>query len=350
MERSTASPALSRRGSILRIRALRAAATAALRVATTAAVAIWLVCLMLGVPRARITRAELGIASDESGRRCVTQPLKVYDHPAADRPISANEYLPFVIASLNAYDMGEPMGFTLARHSPEWTRVRTVERPTGLRFDVYHRREAGVLSVMAAYSGSETHDLGDWNANLAWFTGWLPIRNQYDDARDSFREVRAEAYAASGGSPVSFYATGHSLGGGIAQHIAYAFPCVSAPIFNASFVVLKYRLDQPFTGVPIVHIHEDLEPITRLRRLLFVDRETAFYRYFRVQAVDMREFTHSITGLAVGIARNVVQCQAAGTCMVDARDRRAIDTYCPTFGVKDEICARAESHAAAVAR
>ncbi len=341
---------MTRRTESLSVRSLRRVlASRSARAVAFVGIALAIASLVLGVPRPRISRAELGIAADEAGRRCVTQPLKVYDRPEADRPISANEYLPFVIASLNAYDMGEPMGFTLARHSPEWRRVRTVNQPSGLRFDVYHRREPGSLSVMVAYSGSETYDLGDWHANLAWFTAWLPIQNQYDDARDGFRDVRAEAYAAAGSDTVSFYATGHSLGGGIAQHIAYAFPCVSAPIFNASFVVLKYRLDQPFTGVPIVHIHEDLEPITRLRRLLFVDRETAFYRYFRVQAVDMREFTHSITGLAVGIARNVVLCQATGSCMVDASDRRAIDTYCPTFGLEDQICARAAGHADAVA-
>jgi hypothetical protein len=306
-------------------------------IATIAAIAAT-VSVLLGVPRPRITRAELGIAPDEIGGRCVTEPLKVYQAPDAERPVTANEYLPFVIASLNAYDMGEPMGFTLARHSPEWQRLRTVERPTGLRFDVYHRRQPGLLSVMVAYSGSEAHDLGDWHANLSWFTAWLPVRNQYDDARDAFHDIRAEAYAAAGTDKVAFYATGHSLGGGIAQHIAYAFPCVSAPIFNASFVVLKYRLAAPFTGVPIVHIYEDLEPITRLRRLLFVDRETAFYRHFRVTAVDMRSFTHSITGLAVGIARNVVHCQARVDCMVPAEDTRAVAVYCPTFGVTDPSC------------
>lgn len=327
----------------------RACADRWLRRLVLAAVAASVVSLLLGVPRPRISRAELGIAEGEPGRTCLTAPLKVYDKPESDRPVSANEYLPFVLASLNAYDMGEPMGLTLARHSPEWRRLATIERPTGLRFDVYHRDEADRLAVMVAYSGSETYDLGDWHANLAWFTAWLPVRNQYDDAREAFRMVRDEAYAAARGRKVSFYATGHSLGGGIAQHVAYAFPCVSAPIFNASFVVLKYRLAQPFTGVPIVHIHEDLEPITRLRRLLFVDRETAFYRHFRVRAVDMAEFTHSITGLAVGIARNVVRCQAGHGCMVSLTDRRAFDTYCPTFGARDPLCGTVAARVAATA-
>ncbi len=302
------------------------------------AAATLVVCVLLGVPRPKITRADLDIRPTETSSRCTTTKLLYYDRMAAEEPVNANEYLPFAIASLNAYDMGEPMGFTLARHSPEWQRLRTVERPSGLRFDVYHKREPGLLSVLVAYSGSETYDLGDWQANLAWFTAWAPVRNQYDDARDAFRDIRAEAYAAAAGDRVTFIATGHSLGGGIAQHIAYAFPCVSAPIFNSSFVVLKYRLAEPFTGVPIVHIHEHLEPVTRLRRLLFVDKETVYYRYYRVAAVDMREFAHSITGLAVGIARNIVRCQAAAPCMVPADDRRAISIYCPTFGKDEGIC------------
>lgn len=326
-------------GSAMSARGTRPKGRAMVRGLGLALAAAALSAFVLGIPRPRITRAELGAAAPERDRTCVTQPLKVYDRPEADRPVSANEYLPFLLASLNAYDMGEPMGLTLSRHSPEWRRIRTVERPTGLRFDVYHRDEPERLTVMVAYSGSETYDLGDWHANLAWFTAWLPVRNQYDDARDAFRDVRAEGYRAAGRRKVSFLVTGHSLGGGIAQHIAYAYPCVSAPIFNASFVVLKYRLAEPFEAVPIVHIHEDLEPITRLRRLLFVDRETAYYRHFRVRAVDMGEFTHSITGLAVGVARNVVRCQAEGSCMVPIDDRRAFDAYCPTYGGRDPLCA-----------
>ncbi len=308
------------------------------RRAVLALAAVAALCLVLGIPRDRITRAELGIMADEAGQRCFTTTLPFYDRMAAERPINANEYLPFAIASLNAYDMGEPMGFTLARHSPEWRRVATVDRPSGLRFDVHYRREPGVLQVMVAYSGSEAYDLGDWHANLAWFTAWLPLPNQYDDARETFHQVRQAAYAEAGKDRVSFFVTGHSLGGGIAQHIAYAFPCVSAPIFNASFVVLKYRLAEPYTGVPIVHVYEDLEPVTRLRRLLFVDRETQFYRHYRVTAVDMSAFTHSITGLAVGVARNVVHCQHEKTCMVPQDDTRARRLYCPTWGRDDPAC------------
>lgn len=294
--------------------------------------------ILLGLPRPAITRADLGIAPDEIGGRCRTTALTVYDDATAERPISANDYLPFAIASLNAYDMGEPMGFRLSVHSPEWQRIRTVNRPSGLRFDLYHKREPGLLTVVLAYSGSQAFDIGDWHANLAWFTAWLPIPNEYDDARETFRAIRSEAYAAANGDAVTFFATGHSLGGGLAQHIAYAFPCVSAPIFNSSFVVLKYRLAEPFTGVPIVHVYEDFEPVTRLRRLLFVDRATQFYRHYRVKAVDMSEFTHSITGLAVGIARNVVHCQARETCMVPQSDERARRLYCSTYGRNDALC------------
>lgn len=314
--------------------------TALLRFMIISAFFVLAACFVLGVPRALITRADLAISAQEPGAVCITTPLKVYMKPIDHRVVSANAYLEFAVASLNAYGHdGMPGGFTLARHSPQWGKLKTVKNGSGLSFDVYLKDGPELLSVLIAFRGSDTYDTGDWQANLAWFSAWLPIRNQYDDAREAFIEIRRMAYLLAHGRKVTFFATGHSLGGGIAQHIAYAFPCVSAPIFNASFVVLKYRLAEPFTGVPIVHIYEDLELVTRLRRLLFVDRETMYYRHYRVKAVDMRMFSHSMAGLAVGIARNVVTCQRVSSCMVARDDLRARRLYCPTFGAEDPACA-----------
>src|SRR4051795_7442395 len=57
-------------------------------------------------------------------------------------------------------------------------------------------------------------------------------------------------------------------GGGIAQHIAYGFPCASAVVFVTSFVTNTYYYEQPYEPV-IVHLHDRGDELTKLRRTLW---------------------------------------------------------------------------------
>src|SRR4051794_17343986 len=77
----------------------------------------------------------------------------------------------------------------------------------------------------------------------------------YDTARSEFRAIRAFVKERLGERDVSYITTGHSLGGGIAQHIAYGFPCVSAVVFDTFFVTNTYYYEQPYEPV-IVHLHD----------------------------------------------------------------------------------------------
>lgn len=287
--------------------------------------------------RPKVARAALAIAGDEA-QRCEAPKLQLYPKGNYQRRVAANDYLAYAVASLNAYSDGEPKGFSLEKHSPEWRKVGTWDR-NGLGFRVYHREDADRLAVLTVMRGTDFLDASDWLANFSWFLAWAPIETKYDEARLVFQATRKQAYEAAKGRKVSFIITGHSLGGGLARHLASAYPCASAAVFNSSIVDNRFRLAEPYDPL-VVHTFEDHDELTRLQRLFFVDKETETYRHYRQDAVnDKQEFQHSITGLAVGMARQVLRCQEKrAECPVPPTDNRARNLYCQSWGKGTPLC------------
>jgi hypothetical protein len=290
--------------------------------------------------KAKITRAELGITAADASR-CEMPALPVYarQNKGYDRRVAAADYLPYATATLNVYPDGKPKGFTLDKHSPEWSKQST-GKAANLTYDVYHRSAPARLDVLVVYRGTDALDSADWIANFAWLWSGLPVNTRYDDARTAFKDVRTKAFAAASGRKVTFTTAGHSLGGGIAQHVARAFPCTSATVFNSSFVTLDYRLAEPHPAL-VVHTFEDMDELTRLRRLLFVDAETDTYKHYKQDAVgDRVEFQHTMTGLAVGMARQVLRCvELKQDCKATDPDGRVKRLYCGSgFGSGKPVC------------
>jgi len=112
-------------------------------------------------------------------------------------------------------------------------------RSCGLYVDVWER-ENTPRAIAVVFEGTNFTELSDWRANLRWFSRFLPsYEDQYTVAAD---DVARELYERFGttparyqikvgnprllsakGDPIELVATGHSLGGGLAQHFAYAF-------------------------------------------------------------------------------------------------------------------------------
>lgn len=287
--------------------------------------------------RPKVARTALAIAADEA-QRCEAPKLQIYPKGSYERRVAANDYLAYAVASLNAYTDGEPKGFSLEKHSPEWRKVGTWDKG-GLAFRVYHRDDPGQLTVLTVMRGTETLDWSDWVANASWLLAWAPIQTEYDEARLVFQATRKQAYDAAKGRKVSFVIAGHSLGGGIARHLAASYPCASAVVFNSSMVDNRFRLAEPYDAL-VVHTFEDLDQLTRLQRLFFVDKETDTYKHYKQDAVSNRlEFQHSMTGLAVGMARQVLACQEKRVeCPVPATDVRAKSLYCQSWGKDTPMC------------
>lgn len=92
----------------------------------------------------------------------------------------------------------------------------------GLEFNVWRRMQGGrCREAVIAFRGTDRHDLGDWTSNLRWLYRLQPKFDQYAQVQFHISTIVAHV-AANGCQGALFVATGHSLGGGLAQQAAYA--------------------------------------------------------------------------------------------------------------------------------
>ncbi len=115
----------------------------------------------------------------------------------------------------------------------------TCEDPTGLfyRVWVHGADDPKRKTVVIAFRG--TDDRRDWESNLRAIL--KPREDQYGGARAAARKLVAAMEKAYPGQTLTFIATGHSLGGGLAQHVLYDQPTrfLQAVGFNSSPVSAK---------------------------------------------------------------------------------------------------------------
>lgn len=325
-----------------------------MRILIISAVTLLLYAIAATLYRPAITRADLGL-SQRDELLCNKPKLPIYSQERYSMIQAASDYIPFAVATLNAYGAQQTneimTGFTVSKHSPDWIWTKKIDYGNGLAFDLYRQEGNDTLTILTVFRGTETFDKSDWIANFSWLLAWLPIETQYDIARRAFeRDVRSLAKQSRRGRKISFIAAGHSLGGGLAQHIAYSYPCVGAVVFNSSFVTNRYRLERPFDNAPVVHLFEDGDVLTRLRRLLLGESDTNYYRHYRLNAVGENDdgsiLQHSMLDLATGMARQVLRCQQSETnCVVSRADTRIRKLYCTSEFAQIErttaaICAR----------
>lgn len=158
----------------------------------------------------------------------------------ADPPAAAHRVAPYAAMSTLAYtedaDCGphEP-GVTAEERTrleamllaEGWTESRDVawsppcEDEVGLFFRVW-TRDGTPRDVVVAFRG--TWGFKDWSyGNLHWLTRFLPMEDQYSSARAAMLRV-FDRYSTTNQGATRFRTTGHSLGGGLAQHALYSYP------------------------------------------------------------------------------------------------------------------------------
>lgn len=91
----------------------------------------------------------------------------------------------------------------------------------GLNLEVW-QREGPAPVVAVVFEGTRFTSWRDWFTNLRWF---VPRHeDQYTVLSTQFGLEFSQWAAAAAEPGTRLYATGHSLGGGLAQHFAYALP------------------------------------------------------------------------------------------------------------------------------
>lgn len=117
--------------------------------------------------------------------------------------------------------------------------LSSVMRKRGL-FIVVYEREAPPREIVVVFEGTNFTELPDWGANLRWFLRFIPgyvdhyTLTAREVSNEFFHRIRSqsEKYQVSeseenlrsvGGDTIKIVSTGHSLGGGLAQHFAYTF-------------------------------------------------------------------------------------------------------------------------------
>ncbi|WNJ88849.1 hypothetical protein [Bosea sp. 685] len=253
-----------------------------------------------------------------------------------NQELASNDYLPFAIASLNVYKYKFNSEFTLSYYASQFQLIADADH-INPDMDIHFRDGAEPLAI-AAFRGTRFTNFWDWYANFSWFTGFLPIDNAYDSARRDFAKARDRVQQLAPGKTIRWIATGHSLGGGLAQHIAFGFPCVSAVVLDTSFVTNKHVYDAPHDAAVIVHLHDKRDELTKLHHWIFKEQDTPTYRWYPLKLVPKGTMGHDSLRFVVGMSGMATNCQVRSDCQIPKTDLRAANIYCPTYGRKDEVC------------
>jgi hypothetical protein len=173
-------------------------------------------------------------------------------------------------------------GWTMWEDFPD-PKMHQTFQDSHLRVEVWTNAEKGKLVV--GFGGTVFKSGKDWKSNLRWFT--FKHNDEYTDIVETFAPELAKHLDEIKGKPEwaflrnsTFYATGHSLGGGLAQQLAYAqrsvpgLPRITMVYaFDPTPVTGFYSVDknlreQNKKGLTIERIYERGEILALLRSLM----------------------------------------------------------------------------------
>lgn len=199
-----------------------------------------------------------------------------YSEPHLPAQNYAGHYLPYALLAVWAYDdagtdrskgrlnalkqrLAQVGGETLARSMDHWERdweiLEQADGPlpcpqgegkcggralVGLGYKVFVHPLRN--EIVIAFRGTDFEQADDWFSNLRWITRFLPFYDQYEQVQRHIGPILDRAL--QGRTDASVVATGHSLGGGLAQQAAYMDARIRAvQAFDPSAVTGYYDAD-----------------------------------------------------------------------------------------------------------
>lgn len=206
------------------------------------------------------------------------------EHDPSRKPPKRKEGCPEAHAYLKSrqWELWESLPLLSQREPPKGSLAEAM-RQKHLRVEVWSNRAAN--KVIVAFGGTAFSSLEDWKSNFRWVLRPLGNVDAYNVLTDAFVPAFRKAYIAQ--SKRSGYAwlrtaelgaTGHSLGGGLAQRFAYSLlPTPEVPrvwtvyAFNPSPVSGKREVPhfrETAKGLLIYRIYNRGETLAGLRSLL----------------------------------------------------------------------------------
>ncbi|MBI1905301.1 MAG: hypothetical protein HYS20_03515 [Rhodocyclales bacterium] len=197
----------------------------------------------------------------------------------------------------------------------------------GMFYRVWVRDRDGHKDVVLVFRGTKD-GIDDWvDGNLRWVTRFLPGEDQYVRSRKVasalLEHLRAPTASGAATKPVRLYSAGHSLGGGLAQNVLYAYPrdFVQAFAFDPSPVTGFADNDVPERQAGCDCKWDSLDGEARVYRVYETDEVLAWLRFplklvlpLNRHIQEVRFNTgggHSIATLASGMARAATRQPAA---------------------------------------
>jgi Lipase (class 3) len=150
----------------------------------------------------------------------------------------------------DAADYSQPLnipGWKRWVNFPSQETIRQAE-DTGLYVEVMQNDNR----VVVVFRGTEFTSLKDWISNLRWFrfAHLLPfVKDQYTVIAQKIGKEFVDAIIEKKLEECQIFSTGHSLGGGLAQHFAYSLPTKQTEKKRPIQVCKVYAFDpSPVTG------------------------------------------------------------------------------------------------------
>jgi hypothetical protein len=104
-----------------------------------------------------------------------------------------------------------------------------------LQLEVWEKSSSPAI-IAVVFRGTEAERWGDWQANFRWFLRFIPLfRDQYVVVSEKvgaavLEKIKGELERGNAKyQDAKIVSMGHSLGGGLAQHLAYSFPDMKTP-------------------------------------------------------------------------------------------------------------------------